>query len=259
MTLHLSNLTPASRKVLRVLSTDTVPPGLFISRNEKTGYSINVPIEKTCRPTADCDVYCYGNRGPISWPKSIDRQMDNHRRFEYLRGAPNEEIEAEADAVYRAVIRVQTFLRMFGVGDLTDGSVRFINAIASRHPDLAVWVSTRKLEFARKLLRLPNLHIMVSVDKSTKGEDFHQTYEYVQARAPQAFGAYVQQKEQEAVPAWAKVIFAEHKGAKRAEWSAEHFDARTCPATIVDGAEHNDACANCHYCFDAERRDAGRP
>lgn len=249
----------APRLRLRVIPE--VDPGrLYVSTNDKTGYSINTPIAETCRPTEACAKYCYGNTGRISMSGALRRQYENFVRFQTLERASKRDLEDEADRVFHAVYPQQTFLRFFGVGDLTPGAVRLINVLAKRHPRLALWVATRKLELAKKLVRSPNLHIMVSLDASTKGDEFHEYWNFIQARGPLAFAAYVQQHKNEAVPKWAEVIFAEHKpGGNRAPWTEDSDDWRLCPATVVDGADHNGACFRCRYCFTVERRAKGRP
>lgn len=237
-----------------------VPASVYVSSNAKTGFSINTPIDKTCRPTEGCSNYCYGNYGPISFRGAVQRQNENFQRFEYLAKASPRELADEADRVFHRVAPERDYLRMFGVGDLTDGAVRFINALAKRHPKFAIWVATRKVELARKLANLANLHIMVSLDSTTKGEDLHRMWEFVQARAPQAYGAYVQQRAGEAVPPWVKVVFVQHgPGGRRQGWSAEHRDVRMCPVTVAGGPEHDDACNRCRYCFHSAKREAGRP
>lgn len=244
---------------LPVLQQSDVPVSIYVSNNAKTGFSINTPIDKTCRPTEACSRYCYGNYGPISFANATNRQNENYRRFGFLATASPRELAQEAERVYNRVYPERDYLRMFGVGDLTEGSVRFINALAKRYPKFAIWVATRRIDLARKLVNTANLHIMVSIDETTKGDDFHKTWEFVQARAPQAFGAYVQQREDEAVPPWVKVIFVQHgPGGHRKAWSAEHKDARMCPVTVADGPEHDDACNNCRYCFNVKKRQSGR-
>lgn len=237
-----------------------LPSRLFISRNDKTGYSLNVPIAETCKPTEACSRYCYGNNGPISWDKALGKQYENHRRLEYLRGAPKRELELEADLAYHHVYPMN-FFRLYGVGDLTEGGVRFINVLAKRHPDLTLWVATRKIELARKLVFADNLHIMASLDATTKGEDVHATYAFLQARNGHGLAAWVQQSADEKIPSWVKVVFPEHMRERRAPWTADKKtrDPRSCPATVVGGVPHKNACENCRFCFSTERRAAGRP
>ncbi len=239
-----------------------IPSRLYISNNGKTGFSLNVPIAETCtKRTVDCSSYCYGvTGGPIMFRQSLQRQYQNHARLEYLQRASKKELETEADLIYHHCYP-QDFFRFFGVGDLTEGAVRVINALSKRHPSFQLWVSTRKVDLAKKLGRASNLHIMVSLDGSTLGKDFHETYDFVKAREPMAYAAYVQQKATETIPPWVKVVFAEHKGGRRAPFTEEKKgrDKRYCPATVVGGLEHEGACAECRYCFTAEKREKGRP
>ena len=40
---------------------------VFVSHNSKTGFSVNVAIARTCRPTKGCSEYCYALAGRLTW------------------------------------------------------------------------------------------------------------------------------------------------------------------------------------------------
>lgn len=236
------------------------PKTLYLSRNTKTDLSINVPIALTCNPTKACAAYCYGLSGPIAFPLAVARQVQNYLVFDRLATAPVMEVNHEADRIgMLAEYFDADFIRMFGVGDFQPGSVRFVNALARRHPTLHVWVSTRKPGMARQLVRRSNLHIMLSADRTTKPQSLLAMRKLVRRFRGQAFIAYVQQAPDDVPAEDTKVVFANHRpGGNRASWTAKNPDPRMCPATIEGGLSHDSACANCRFCFSTEKRAKGR-
>jgi hypothetical protein len=246
-----------ARLRLRTLVPQEVPKTLYLSRNTKTDICINVPIVLTCRPTAACAGYCYGlYGGPIAFPLALARQTQNYLVFERLATAPRPEVDHEADRIgMLAEYEGADFIRMFGVGDFQVGSVRFVNALARRFKTLQIWVSTRRPELARKLVRRDNLHIMLSVDATTLARDLATMRSMVRRYAGQAFIAYVQTSADDVPIADASVVFAQHRaGGNRAPWTAVNADPRTCPATRIDGLDHRSACSACRHCFTTEKR-----
>ena len=248
----------------RTLVPKEQPKQLYLSGNTKTGHSINVPIALTCHPTKACIRFCYGRSGPIAFTPAIVRQAQNWLRFEALEKASLREVEREADRIRGAMLYVgQDFLRVFGVGDLQLGSVRFINVLAERHPDLILWVSTRRIDLASKLAYQMNIQLMFSTDVTTRSRDAAAMLKLVSARPTSAFMSFVQQSEGEEprfgtsnVPL---VIFPQHKAAgRRAPWTAKrrHPDIRWCPAGVAgdSGLPHKNACASCRHCIDPSVR-----
>jgi hypothetical protein len=227
------------------------PRTIYLNSNKKTGYSINVPIVGTCAPTDACMNYCYGFYGPIAFRRSVARQVENLERLNYLAEASTRESEIEIDGIAYLVKKTQNFLRFFGVGDMTEASVKFINLMAQRHPDLQLWVSTKKLALVVQIVYLNNIHLMLSADSSTKPSDLKLIETILQERKGQAYAAWVQQTENEIIPEWVSVIFAQHKpGGNRAKWSADSTDPRICDATREGGKESTLACEDCRRCFD---------
>lgn len=236
---------------------------LFLSKNDKTGWSINTSIAMTCRPTKACQVYCYGLTGRIAMPGALRRQAENTAFFSVAEGEWGQ-LADEACDITHVVARNQSFLRMFGVGDLQPGSVYFINQMAlyamGTKPKFRIWVSTRKFDLAERLVNTHNLHVMLSFDHSTPKRFLEQGQALLEARKPQFFAAWVRLSEEEDVPEWVSVVFEEHKlGVGRAKREPE---PRACPATIhadFGGVDHESACARCQFCFDGKRRAAGVP
>lgn len=250
---------PTKFQILRE-STPQLPPSvlpehLFISKNDKTGWSINVAIAETCQPTRACSEYCYGLGGRIVMDAALNRQAENARFFA---ARPTWEIRNEAEDVVHMVARSQNFLRMFGVGDLQPGSVEFVSWMARyaavRRPGFRIWVATRKFDLAARLPDSANLHIMMSLDGTTPPKKL-EAARALCARGSTWFAAWVRRDEHEAIPNWVTVVFEEHKwGGRRAK---REPDPRACPATVLGGADHSGACSRCQYCFDADKRSAG--
>lgn len=242
-------------KVLSDKPVPSVPAELQISGNSKTGMSFNVPITSTCNPTKNCLEYCYGMTGFISWPNSIGVQAKNLARLEWLESQNDSEFEAEADRMAAKIRKAgYNFLRFNGVGDLISASVKLINTLANRHPDIQIWVTTRKIKEAKRLTAASNVHISLSVDSTTPKDHWTSMRLFKKERKAQVYLAYTQRDANDVAPSDVELIFNEHVGGNRAEWSP---DPRTCPATIdlkQGGAQHDNACENCRWCFDLTLR-----
>lgn len=254
---------PTSKlKVLRDITPsvdeDDTPDTLFLSKNDKTGMSINTSIAHTCRPTPACSIYCYGLDGRIRMPASLQRQAENAAVFSIEEWG---QLADEAMDIAHVVSRQQDFLRMFGVGDLQAGSVYFINQLSeyakSVKPKFRIWVSTRKFDLATNLVDNKNLHVMLSFDSSTPAKWKTMGLRLLAERRPQFFAAWVRQSDDEIVPRWVDVVFEMHRhGFGRAKHKPH---AKACPATIhascPGSVELEGACAKCNFCFDAKRRE----
>lgn len=246
---------------LKVLTTEYVASvgnvtTLYLSKNEKTGLSINLPVALTCfGRTKACTAYCYATQSRLAMSMSLVRQVQNYVRFEHLATAPIADVVQEADRIAGGVSYFgHSFLRVFGSGDLQPGSVRFINTLAKRHPKLALWVSTRQFTLAQGLSRAKNLHLMLSTDGTTLKKDWEAVRRLAKTRGPNTYIAYVQREEADVAPPDVKIVFAEHRGSSRGAWTVDDADPRTCPATVKGGEPHTDACARCRFCFDAPKR-----
>jgi len=132
-----------------------------LSFNKVTGYSINVPIATTCRPTAVCLKTCYFATGAPSWSNALRHQTKvlNSLKSDPLAFA--ERVAMEYDQLGLS------FLRWNGGGDLFEESVAAINYLGRTRPDIVLWVVTRIPEWAAKIEDLPNVFIHFSLDKSS--------------------------------------------------------------------------------------------
>jgi hypothetical protein len=230
------------------------PTSIFLSDNSKTGFSINTAIPLTCRPTAACQKYCYGLVGRICMTHAIARQVANVKRFKALEAVGTLEITREAVNIASRILRRQNFLRFFGVGDLQQGSVRFINTLAAVAPELRLWVATRRFDDAARIAPQENVHVMMGLDATTRPADIVKARKLLRKYPSQYFMSWVQRAEKEQVPSWVSVVFAEHQMTHRAAWTRKNKDPRTCMATVAGGTKHDNACAKCQRCFNTEKR-----
>jgi hypothetical protein len=242
------------------IEPDDAPDTLFLSKNDKTGLSINASIAESCRPTPACSVYCYGLDGRIALPAALRRQAENSALFA-IGDEDWGQLADEAMDIAHVVSRQQDFLRMFGVGDLQPGSVYFINQLSAyaklAKPKFRIWVSTRKFDLAAGLASNANLHVMLSFDSSTPARWRTEGLRLLAKRRPQFFAAWVRQEQGERVPAWVDVVFEMHRHGHGRAKRPPH--PRACPATIHKDFENSvelcGACAKCRFCFDTKRRE----
>ena len=130
-----------------------------ISFNKVTGYSVNVPIASTCKPTATCIKTCYFAVGAPSWSNTLRHQA---RVFASIKADPIAFAERVALEYDRLGL---TFLRWNGGGDLFAESVTVINHLGRLRPDIILWVVTRIPEFAAQIDELENVFIHFSLDR----------------------------------------------------------------------------------------------
>jgi hypothetical protein len=132
-----------------------------LSFNKVTGYSVNVPIASTCRPTAVCLKTCYFATGAPSWSNALRHQA---RVLTSLKSDPKAFAERVAMEYDRLGL---SFLRWNGGGDLFEESVAAINHLGKRRPDIVLWVVTRFPEWAALVGDHPNVYVHFSLDRSS--------------------------------------------------------------------------------------------
>lgn len=173
--------------------TDTIrcPRGLQISKNKKTGSSVNFDFTE-CRPTKLCREYCYGrlrsqgegfgtNNGPITWPA---QQMMYRRNSLWIKRAKLPELRAEAQRIADLGLFTpeENGLRWNGQGELSEGACRLIPMLAecgvliwgfSRRVDRLVRLGMRvqRLRRERRIQLGCNPYFIGSIDSSTSEED----------------------------------------------------------------------------------------
>lgn len=130
-----------------------------LSFNKVTGYSVNVPIASTCRPTATCLETCYFAKGAPSWTNSLKHQAAVQNLITHDPKGFAERVALEYDQLGL------TFLRWNGGGDLFAESVAAINYLGRVRPDIILWVVTRIPELAAQIDHLENVFIHFSLDR----------------------------------------------------------------------------------------------
>lgn len=130
-----------------------------LSGNKVTGYSVNVPIAKTCQPTAMCMKTCYFAVGAPTWSNSLRHQLKVHASMRSDPVAFAERVAMEYDNLGL------TFIRWNGGGDLFEESVAAVNYLAKMRPDIVIWVVTRIPKWAAQIEQAPNVFVHFSLDK----------------------------------------------------------------------------------------------
>jgi hypothetical protein len=188
----------------------------YISVNTKTGFSFNIriagyrgmfegepqhrQIPGTCVPTKWCMDHCYAKVAHfVTWDRQHWYDL-SRQQARYLQNlivslmyatAPDEEVDEIADAIYEAVRskfyrasgeRGTRFadapinLRWNGGGDFNAGTIRIVNRITERHPDMIIWGFTRRADTAgtesrEGIIARPNMVVNVSLDPTTPASD----------------------------------------------------------------------------------------
>ena len=141
------------------------PKEEILSGNLKTGYSVNLPIALTCRPTKICMNNCYASRpgATLTWKNSLLKQL---RVYNYIR---SEDPEVVAQRIINEYHKKRlNWLRWNGCGDLFPEAIEVINKICVLDPTVILLVVTRKPEMAAMISRTPNMFLMFSVDASSR-------------------------------------------------------------------------------------------
>jgi hypothetical protein len=209
-----------------------------LSTNKVTGWSVNVPIVGTCRPTTVCSDTCYFARGPSTWPAALRKQ------WRLLRSIEQSPTEMAIRIVRSAWRKKLDFLRWNGGGDLFPRLVECIDHATEQSPDLQHWIVSRKPELASKVTPRPNVWMHFSVDKASWGR-----LEDMRRMAPPSLQWHwsYQCDKNESPPSEAKdalVIFRDSYLLTSA------MQTNDCP---LNGAEDiTGMCKTCRRCFGGE-------
>ncbi len=160
------------------------PDEKILSFNKVTGFSVNLPISKTCIPTSICAERCYFAVGGPSWPNSLKKQL---RLYNSVKDNP----KAVAEMLAREISgkrQLPSFLRWNGGGDLFPESIEMIHHLSDILPTLPLWIVTRIPEQAAQLDDHPNIFIHFSLDK--KSLDRKIKFEKIKKRSSNYFYSY---------------------------------------------------------------------
>lgn len=213
-----------------------------LSHNKVCGYSLNVPIYRTCTPSKTCVKTCYFAKGGTSWTPSLLKQL---RIYNTIKHDP----EVFADRVIREYDKNKmTFLRWNGGGDLFPAAVDCINYIGEKRPDIVLWVVTRKINDAKNIRQFPNVYIHFSLDRSTTDKYFK--YEQETKLSDNYFYSFQNDKGKEAdlafLERYASVVFYD----KYKPIVKPDENEIVCPLNL--NADITDCCEKCRRCFSGD-------
>lgn len=130
-----------------------------LSHNKVTGWSVNLPIAKTCQPSKVCINTCYFSKGGSSWPASLTKQV---RVYNSIKGDP----KGTASRIARECVKNKaTYLRWNGGGDLFDESIECLMEVSRILPEMPIWVVTRIPAMAAKVPDAKNVFVHFSLDR----------------------------------------------------------------------------------------------
>ena len=214
--------------------------GKILSRNQVTGYSVNFPIQATCRPTEVCRDTCYFAIKLNAYDNALKMQ---HRNLQYCRQDP-EGFARQVGVEYNNA--GLNFLRWNGGGDLFDEALISIETLRTERPDIILWIVSRKPELAVKIKPHRNHYLHLSFDRSSisqkkniltdfKGQNYFTSY---QTHPDEALSA-------DAVNAVDLVFMHDYE---QPPLNLRAHSQKFCPlngATAIAGM-----CNECRQCFD---------
>ncbi len=235
------------------MTLDELRQGPLLSGNSKTSVSLDLPIGHTCQPTALCASVCYASRPgtPARWDKSVRMRLRTLRYFEL--STPREAADRlwrefrRARHAYRSRTRLD-FLRVNGTGDLTMSVVRVLNIFVAEHPEITVWVVSRKPAIAAGLTPRPNLYLQLSTDATTTAPSLAMM-RYLMDFNPRAYLSFLRTKPDDDTSR-AAIVFNE-----KGHHELPYTGIKDCPVDAgrlglgnVRG-KGGTACSRCRKCF----------
>lgn len=214
-----------------------------LSFNKVTGYSVNVPIAETCRPTAVCMKTCYFAVGSPSWSNSL-----RHQRKIMATMKANPEAFAERVALEYDSLGL-SFIRWNGGGDLFAENVAAINHLGKIRPDIPIWVVTRLPEWACQIDQAPNVFIHFSLDKHSLSR--RQDFLNAKPRSRNYFFSYQCDKGEAPEPQKLDGIAVLFFDAYKPTCSLDRYAPEiVCPLNTLQ--DISDVCRSCRRCFNGD-------
>jgi hypothetical protein len=220
-----------------------------LSYNKVTGYSVNVPIAETCRPTAMCMKTCYFASGAPSWSNALRHQR---KVYETMKADPKGFAERAALEYDRLDL---SFLRWNGGGDLFRENVQAINYLGQARPDIILWVVTRIPSWAAQIDHAPNVFIHFSLDRHSLGR--RAEFIALNPKSRNYFFSY--QCDKGEVPPLknlqhvAVMFFDNYQPTTDLKQFPKEI---VCPLNTVE--DISDVCVTCRRCFDGSAVNFGR-
>ena len=219
------------------------PNKSIFSLNHKTTWSINLPAI-TCLPTPICASCCYAALLTKSsrWIKTVRKLLRVYNYF--LQAAPEE----AADCIYLDYMRLPAkrrppFIRVCGTGDLFLELVLAINVLVRKHPEIRVWVATRRPDMVGLLDRTAaNLFILFSLDSSPESRE--RMVQVVALDHPRVRFSYLRTTAKDSIPDCTAVVYNQQD--KPTLPTRDRADLCPADAGHIPMAR---ACGRCQRCF----------
>lgn len=227
------------------------PTRLHVTKNSKTGVSVDFAVHLTCSPTQVCmgvgdrSAACYALKGFMTFPNAVRHQVRNQRLMEYLEAATPTEVQRVAGALWSSIPRGTDWIRWNGAGDLSPGAVRLINAFSARFPDVTLWITSRKPALAADIKDRKSISLLMSIDRSTPAKVAKLIWQLPERfRKGRARVSYTRVDEEDVPPPGVHVVFNNHQSGRYQDWP----HPAVCPASLSTGV-HAGACDPCRRCF----------
>jgi hypothetical protein len=121
-----------------------------------------------------------------------------------------------------------------------------LNGFALRHPDVLVWIVTRRFELAARIEPLPNLYLQLSLDATTPPRLERAAREII-ATNPRAYLSFLRTRAEDDTRG-ADIVFDAMVGLPDSGPTACPVDAGTLKLGNVRGVGGT-ACSKCRKCF----------
>ena len=227
-------------KKLTLDEFDITPTTKVLSRNQVTGYAVNFPIQKTCRPTPVCKDTCYF---AVKLNASIPALTLQHRNLYFCQQDPE---EFARHVIYEYDNAGLNYLRWNGGGDLFDEALIAIEYIRVNRSDIVLWIVSRKAELAARLHNHHNHYIHLSLDRSLIEQKSQIRSMFKHDQVFFSYQVHPEETVQTSVVNDVDLIFMHDYRAVPSEF--ETLSEKFCP---LNGAESiTDACGKCRRCFD---------
>ncbi|MDC0541797.1 EVE domain-containing protein [Paracoccaceae bacterium] len=211
-----------------------------LSRNQVTGYAVNFPIQKTCRPTPVCKDTCYF---AVKLNASIPALTLQHRNLYFCQQDPE---EFARHVIYGYDNAGLSYLRWNGGGDLFNEALEAIEYIRIHRPDIVLWIVSRKAELAAQLKYHNNHHIHLSLDRSLIDQKAQIRSMFKHDKVFFSYQVHPEETVENSVIDKVDLIFMHDYQAIPSEF--EESNEKFCP---LNGANTiTDACGQCRRCFD---------
>ena len=212
-----------------------------LSRNQVTGYAVNFPIQKTCRPTQVCKDTCYF---AVKLNASIPALNLQHRNLLFCQKDP----EAFAQQVIHEYDNAGlNYLRWNGGGDLFEEALIAIDYIRVKRPDIVLWIVSRKAELAAQLTHHKNHHIHLSLDRTLIDQKAQIRSMFTHNQVFFSYQMHPEETVEKSIIDDVDLIFMHDYQPIPTEFKKR--DEKFCP---LNGAESiTDACGRCRRCFDS--------